>query len=264
MKNLSYIALGLGLLLAPTFVLAQEANVSASAEAKVETKTERPRPPIAPAPIKNTIQTGTTLREEARDMASTTRAVMMTERKGLKTMLLDRAEAFKTMLGSSTLQERQHFREESRTALEQKRLEAKAEIDAARKQAQANFSAAVQIHVNNITDRLTNAANALTSIANRIDARISELQAQGKDMTASAALLMGARADIATAQDSVAAAGAALAAALASDTPKEKLAPVRAAVTAAEAVLKTAKQSLQKTLESVRVEGKATTTVTAQ
>ena len=121
-----------------------------------------------------------------------------------------------------------------------------------KQKAKEKFGTAVQRSVGNIVDALTNAIERLTAIADRIDARITEAQSQGKDTATSTALLAGARTDISAAQDKVAAVGTALSAALASTTPKGEMPKVRAAVKAAEDAIRTAKQSLQKTLNSLK------------
>src|SRR3989344_5766323 len=197
MKNLTYIALALGLLLAPAFALAQDA---------------KPLRPFAPPPVKNII----------RDIASTTHA------------------------------EIKDFRGEIKNKIEAKREGVRTRVEEAKQKAKEKFGSAVQRSVGNIVDALTNAIERLTAIADRIDAKIAERQSQGKDTATSTALLAGARTDISAAQDKVAAVGAALSTALASTTPKGEMPKVRAAVKAAEEAVRTAKQSLQKTLNSLK------------
>jgi len=221
MKNFHYVALTAALLLAPAFVLAEEAGVSANTEARI--KNEKPRPPLAPGQILKNI----------RENASTTRAEVKDVRREIKG-------------------EVKQVREESRLKIEAKRAEVKIKVEAAKEKAKEKFGEAVQRSVGNIVDRLTRHVEKLGEIATRIDSRISELQAKGINMDASIELLTTARADIAAAQDKVAGVGAALSAALASTTPKGEMPKVRAAVKAAEDALRAAKDSLKTTLESIR------------
>jgi len=172
----------------------------------------KPLRPFMPPPVKNII----------RDIASTTRA------------------------------EIKDFRGEIKNKIEAKREDVRTRVEEAKQKAKEKFGTAVQRSVGNIVDALTNAIERLTAIADRIDARITEAQSQGKDTATSTALLAGARTDISAAQDKVAAVGAALSTALASTTPKGEMPKVRAAVKAAEEAVRTAKQSLQKTLNSLK------------
>ncbi len=265
MKNFLYTLFGGALLLTPAFVLASlpppgDADVSASAEVNAQVQvggvppkptSETRLPKVAPQDAEHPLFPSP---ENIRKLASTTAAG---ERPGLKPLLLNRDTVLKMMTGTSSPEQRKQMREDSRDALEAKKAAIASTTEAARARAQVKFGEAVQTSVGNITNMLTRAGEKLVEIANRIDARITEKQGQGADMTTSAALLVQARADIATAQDKITAVGTALTAALSSATPKTEVTKVRAAVKAAEDALHTAKDSLQKTLESMRVEGQA-------
>ncbi len=172
----------------------------------------KPQRPFTPPPIKNII----------RDIASTTRS-------GIKDL-----------------------RSEIKNKIETKREETKTRIEAAKEKAKEKFGEAVQRSVGNIVDSLTKAIDRLTNIADRIDGRITELAGQGRDMGTSTALLAEARNDISAAEATVTAVGTTLTSALASTSPKGEMPKVRAAVKAAEDAIRTAKQSLQKTLDSLK------------
>src|SRR3989338_4914887 len=203
MKNLRYIALTAALLLAPAFVLAEEADqVSPASAAKPQT--DRPKPPvlkILPAPGQ--------ILKNIRDNASSTRADI----KNIKTEARDfvgvKRDDIKARLASSTPEVRQKMRDDGRVQIEAKRAEVKIKVEAAKEKAKEKFGEAVQRSVGNIVDRLTRHVEKLGEIATRIDSRISELQAKGINMDASIELLTTARADIAAAQDKVAGVGAA-------------------------------------------------------
>ena len=248
MKNLRYIALTAALLLAPAFVLAEEADqVSPASAAKPQT--ERPKPPVlkilpltAPGQILKNI----------RDNASSTRADI----KNIKTEARDfvgvKRDDIKARLASSTPEVRQKMRDDGRVQIEQKRAEVRTKIEAAKEKAKEKFGEAVQRSVGNIVDNLTKHIEQLSEIATRVDARITERQAGGTNMDASIALLTTARADITAAQDKVTAVGAAMTAALSSATPKTEMPKVRAAVKAAEDAIRAAKDALKQTLDSLK------------
>lgn len=262
------------LLLVPAFALAQDAGTAVTPPADatpgvMPADAEKPRAP-APLPaaklplqpeIRNTIQQG---RENIRTIASSTRAEIRDIKENAQNFIGQRRDDIRTliasstpamirsMMGSSTPETRQQMREDSRMLIEQKKADVKTKIDAAKEKAKEKYSENVQTSVTNITDRLTNDANNLSTIAGRIDSRISELQAKGVNMDEAVTLLTAARADIAAAQDKITAVGAALTTALSSSAPKEKLAPVRTAVKAAEDALKAAKESLRNTFTAVK------------
>ncbi len=254
MKKLPYFLLTTALIVTPALARAQDvpgaspSTVPPTATNATVQVTTPPKPPVG-------------IRPQLQQIGSTTKALIQTARGELKTMILDRAAAFKAMMGSSTPEERMKMREDSKMAIQEKRAEVASTTQAAKLAAQAKFSQGVQTSVEAITTHLTRAIEQLTAIADRIDARITELQNAGRDMTSSAALLVTARADIATAQTKVAAVGTALAAALTSTTPKEKFGTVKTTVQTAEEALRTAKGSLQQALVSVKAEGAASTTV---
>ncbi len=208
----------------PRFLAALISSVLLAAPLLVFAQTQT-RPPAFPSP------------ENIRRIASTTKP-FIEEHRGMASTSVE-------------------ARMEMRIKLEDKRQEVEQKIEAAKQKAQAKFSQAVQTSVGNITDMLTRHVGDLTKIADRIDARITELQGKGADMTQSLMLLAQARTDITTAQTAVAAVGTTLSAALSAATPKTEVPKVRAAVKAAEDAIHTAKDSLQKTLQSVRVEGGA-------
>ncbi|MSR70726.1 hypothetical protein EXS62_01665 [Candidatus Kaiserbacteria bacterium] len=151
-------------------------------------------------------------------------------------------------------------REEMKTKIETKREEVKTKIEDAKEKAKERFGEAVQKSVGNITNRLSEGANRLSELADKIERRIAERVAKGENLDASTALLATARTDIVAAQDKVTAVGAALSAALTSTTPKAQVDSIRVAVKAAEDALRSAKLSLQKTLESMRPSAPTTPT----
>ncbi len=254
MKNIAHFAITAAVLFAPVVALAEDGSLPPP-----------PQPTIGSAirqiasTTRNEIHTDM---QQSRDamhaLASSTRAAILGDRQqgrqDIRAIILDRVAALKAMMGSSTPDERQQLRADSKAAVEEKRADIASSTAAAKLEAQAKFSQGVQISVGNIVDHLTKATTDLSSIADRIDLRITELQNQGNDMTNSAALLVSARADIATAQDKTTAVGTALTTALSSAKPKDQVPAIRAAVKAAEDALKTAKESLQKTLQSIRAE----------
>ena len=249
MKNLRYIALTAALLLAPAFVLAEEADQVSPTSATIKPLTDRPKPPvlkILPLPAPGQIL------KNIRDNASSTRADI----KNIKTEARDfvgvKRDDIKARLASSTPQERQQMRDDGRIKIEQKRVEVKIKVEAAKEKAKEKFGEAVQRSVGNIVDNLTKHIEQLGEIATRIDARITERQANGSNMDAPIALLTTARADIAAAQDKLTAVGAAMTAALSSATPKTEMPKVRAAVKAAEDAIRTAKDALKQTLDSLK------------
>lgn len=225
MKNLRYVLVALGLLLAPAFVLAQEV---------------KPRPPVPLVP-------------KARDIASTTKANIQDKKVEVRTLMQERKEEIKTILNTRKIATSSEARAEIRLKIETKKVEVQARIDAAKAKAKEKFGEAVQKSVGNIVNRLQKAVEHLTSIAERIDTHLAKLSSEGKDTDNAVALLAVARADIAIAQDKITAVGSALSAALASTNPKEQMPTVRAAVKAAEEAIKTAKESLKAVLESLRV-----------
>src|SRR3989344_1687472 len=168
MKNLRYIALTAALLLAPAFVLAEEADqVSPASAAKPQT--DRPKPPvlkILPAPGQ--------ILKNIRDNASSTRADI----KNIKTEARDfvgvKRDDIKARLASSTPEVRQKMRDDGRVQIEQKRAEVRTKIEAAKEKAKEKFGEAVQRSVGNIVDNLTKHIEQLSEIATRVDARITE------------------------------------------------------------------------------------------
>lgn len=264
MKNLQYIAIGLAFLLTPVVAAAQLASTTASSTPP-RPPLQRPLPKLGPM-IKDTIQDA---RAGIKNAASTTREVVK-DRVDAVHDLIDQHKmevraliaGKKGQMSSTTMAQMEAKRQEMREKLEQKKEEVHDRVEAAREKAQQKFGEAVQRSVSNIIDRLTKAAEHLTSIADRIDARIDEREAQGFNMSVSIGLLSTARTDIATAQDKIKAVGTTLTTALSSTTPKGEVPKVRAAVTVAEDALKKAKDSLQKTLESVRMEAASSTAST--
>ncbi len=260
MKNLHYIVLTAAVLLAPTFVFAEEtgATVDTETSATVNTKPEKPLPPgarkplLAPGQIIKTIkETASTTRETVKGRIDAAQNTFDKRKAEIKTLLDKKPRG---IMSSTTIAAREEKREEMRAKLEAKKEEVKNRIEAAREKAKEKFGEAVQKSVGNIADRLTKAVEHLASIAERIDNRIKEYEVKGKDMSVSIGLLATARTDITTAQDKIAAVGVALSAALASATPKDEMPKVRSAVKAAEDALKQARESLHKVLESVRAE----------
>ena len=239
MNTIASAAIALLLFLAPGLAIAED---SAS------TTPNPPRIPAAPLKV-------------LRDTASTTKANIqdfVEKRRADVKALLDRKP--KGEMSSTTRATMEQKRAELRDRLEAKKGEVHDRIEAAREKAKEKFGDAMERKVSNITDRLTKAAEHLTSIVGRIDARIKERESQGKNMSVSIGLLAEARTAIAGAQDKTAAVGTALTAALSSTTPKQEMPKVRAAVKAAEDALKAARESLHKTLESVRAEAHASST----
>ncbi len=246
MKNLQYIALTAALLLAPAFVLAEEAD-RVSPTSAVKASTERPKPPvlkILPAPGQ--------ILKNIRENASTTRVEIKNVKEDVRAFTGAKKDVIVARVASSTPEERKQIREEGRMLIEQKKAEVRTKVEAAKEKAKEKFGEAVQRSVGNIVDNLTKHVGQLGEIATRIDGRISELQAKGTNMDASIALLTAARADITAAQDKVTAVGAALTAALTSATPKTEMTKVRAAVKAAEDAIRAAKDALKTTLDSLK------------
>ncbi len=263
MRNLSSAAIISALLLVPAFVFAQEADAPATTGATPPTKAERPKPPLMGIPDKAR-QIASTTRAEVREIKEGARDAIAERRGEIKRLVASSTPAaIRRMLASSTPEDRQQMREEGRARVEEKKAEVRTKIEAAKDKAKEKFSEGVQVSVNNIVDRLSGAIENLGTIATRIDSRISTLQTKGINMDASVTLLAAARADITVAQDKVTAVGVALTAALANATPKAEISKVRDAVRAAEEATRTAKQALQKTLESVRAEGGASVSAPA-
>ena len=249
MKNLRYIALTAALLLAPAFVLAEEADQVSPTSATVKPLTDRPKPPvlkILPLPAPGQIL------KNIRDNASSTRADIKNIKTDVRGFIGEKRDDTKARLASSTPQERQQMRDDGRIKIEQESGEVRTKVEAAKEKAKEKFGEAVQRSVGNIVDNLTKHAEQLGEIAARIDARITELQANGSNMDAPIVLLTAARTDITDVQDKVTAVGAALTAALASATPKTEMPKVRAAVKAAEDAIHIAKDALKQTLDSLK------------
>lgn len=236
----------LSLLVAPAFVYAEtDASVEGSASVNAEVKE---RPPLLPKILPAIKDAAQTTRENVKAVASTTRMEV-------KTRVEAGAENIRALIGER--------KEEARAEMEEKREELQARAEAAKEKAAERWSAAIQNHVRVIVERLTAAIDRLDTLAARTEDRIEKLQAEGYAMTESVALMTEARADIRVASDDVAAVSVAIEAALSSETPKEKMADVRAAIKKAVESIKVAKDSLMEVLKSIRVEASAETTTTS-
>lgn len=243
------------------FVQAQETG--ATVEATVQVKPEdRPKPQMLPpvpkiGPAIKDI--ASTTRTNIKAVASTTRANIQNStleaRAEIKAQLEARGEAIRTLVGEK--------REAIKELIGEKREAMQERAEAAKEKAKERFGEGVQRSVNAIVERLKAAVERLNNIAERTEARIGKLQAEGLAMTESVELLAEAKLDIAAAGDKVVAVSAALEAALASETPKEQMTAVRAAVKEAEEALRAAKASLGEVLKSIRAEAGASAEVSA-
>ena len=228
--------------LLPAFALAEDSDSSVSVEMHASTSAPRREPPrpgvFFPSP------------EKIREVASSTRAFLPPPRP-----MATSSGMRPGMMGSSTMSV--EARMEMRARLDGAGREAKDQAENAMEKAKAKFGAAVQTSVGNITNSLTRSIENLLAISDRVDARINELQAKGVSMDASVVLLAQANSDINKAQIAITDVGYALQKALSNATPKAEVPKIRLAVKTAEDAIRTAKESLQKTLDSVRAASQA-------
>lgn len=223
------------LILTPAFAVAQGTGINASIRGEVKAdmhaSSTRPMPHKLGPAIKNL---ASTTRAEWKGSASTTRAAVKAKIDAMHA-LIDSHKA--------TMKER---------------------AEAARAKAKENFGERIEKLVGQVSNRLASSSAKLSALALRIDARIEAHEAAGHDMSASSELLATAQADLADANNKITAVNQALADAMSvgTTTAKAAMPSVRAAVKAAQDALSLAKEDLQKTLRSIKVDAGVTASTT--
>ncbi len=252
MRKLIPVVIGVSLLTAPLWALAEDLVVTDPAQAITPHLNNLPPPPRPVATSSATLPPLPKVGPLIKNVASSTRAILKNTASTTRDVVGQKVEQIRAIVGE--------HKDDVRAFVEQKRKEATDHAASVKEKAREKFSTNVQQHVDTIADRLTSTATNLVSIADRIDARITEAQATGATMGTSTLLLTAARADIVTAQEKITAVTIALETALSSSTPKTSMESVRKALKTAEEAIKVAKDSLREALKSVKAESPITNT----
>lgn len=269
MRKIFTLALGASLLFAPAVMLAQEPITPA--QPIIPDLGNVPPPPTKATPLANVevprpanISSSTPganiplpkLGPVIRNIASSTNAIIKNSASTTREVVGQKVEAIREAIGI--------HQADVRLKIEQKRVEVAQKVAQVKERAQERHSAAVQQHVNKISDRLASTTGNLSALLSRLETQVAAKQLEGADMNATITLLDTARTTIAAAQESVASLTIKLDAALQSSTPKTAMADVRKALKSTEDAIKKAKDSLRKVVVSLKTtsSGNATTTVT--